>query len=210
MTASINSNTTDDLEVASTFGFPSSGALICGQEFMTYTGTTPSTFTGLTRGAAGSNGASHAVNAFVGAAQVTAANVAQTVLLNTVDVFNAGIVLNPVTGAITLTAAGVYSFAVRVQAACAGNSADDLEVWFAVNGTPVPESTSRVTVPAIHGGVVGAAIASVILLAAFSPGDVVTLQWTTNDGTVAITSYGSSVTPHPTCSGIVVTVCKLQ
>ncbi|MBT9168445.1 MAG: hypothetical protein DDT19_01790 [Syntrophomonadaceae bacterium] len=51
--------------VVSTTGYPSAGTLLIGSEAMTYTGTTATTFTGLTRGALGTTAATHALGATV-------------------------------------------------------------------------------------------------------------------------------------------------
>jgi len=210
LTAQINSNSTGPLLVASTTGFPSSGSLIVGQEIISYTGTTPTSFTGLTRGVAGSNGAVHAVNTYVAASQVTPANVVATVRIDTTDVPNAGITLNPATGEVTIANAGVYNVMFSIQAACAGNAPDDIEIWFVVNGTAIPASASRITCPAIHGGVVGAIIAAVNIFYNFSAGDILTLGWTTNNGTVVITSYPQVVaTGIPSSPGVILTVNQI-
>ena len=53
--------------VASTSGFPSSGTLLIDAEQISYSGTTSTTFTGLTRGANSTTAASHSSGAKVGA-----------------------------------------------------------------------------------------------------------------------------------------------
>ena len=206
-TVQINSNSTGPFYVNSTAGFASSGYLICGQEIIGYTSTTSTAFLGLTRGVAGSNGAVHAVNSWVAASQVTPANVVKTVVVDIVDVYNAGITLNTATNEITIVNAGVYNVMFSIQAACAGNAPDDIEIWFVVNGTAVPASASRITVPSSHAGVVGAGLAAVNIFYNFTAGDKLTLAWTTNQGTVVITSYPQVVaTGIPSSPGIILTV----
>jgi len=53
------------LTVASTAGYPSSGVIAVDGELMLYTGTTGTTFTGLTRGASGTTAAAHSAGAYV-------------------------------------------------------------------------------------------------------------------------------------------------
>ena len=47
------------LTVDTTAGFPTSGTLLIGTEQITYTGTTSTTFTGITRGANSTTAAAH-------------------------------------------------------------------------------------------------------------------------------------------------------
>ena len=53
------------ITVSGTGGFPGSGTLLIDSERVSYTGTTPTTFTGVTRGAAGTIPATHANGAAV-------------------------------------------------------------------------------------------------------------------------------------------------
>lgn len=50
------------VNVVSTTGFPTAGAISIGAEIIFYTGTTPTSFTGCTRGADGTSAAAHALN----------------------------------------------------------------------------------------------------------------------------------------------------
>jgi MYXO-CTERM domain-containing protein len=58
-------DTTTIIPVASTAGFPTSGAIQIGDEIITYTGIEGNTFTGATRGAAGTTAAAHSAGAAV-------------------------------------------------------------------------------------------------------------------------------------------------
>ena len=70
LTNSINSNSTLPIVVGSTAGFSDSGYIRMQKEIIQYTGKTATTFTGITRGQAGSNGATHAAGVGVSQAQV--------------------------------------------------------------------------------------------------------------------------------------------
>ena len=209
LTAQINSNSTGPLLVADTTGFRSSGYLICGEEIIAYSGKTATSFTGLTRGVAGSNGAVHPINSWVAQSQVTPANVPATVIVDVTDVSN-GITLNTSTYEMTIVNAGTYNCMFSVQGACAGNAPDDVVVWFVVDGTAVPASASYMTIPAIHANQVGSSIMAVNIFYTFTAGQKLTLVWTSIGGTSVITSYPRVVsTGIPSTPGVIVTVNQI-
>lgn len=75
--------TTDtSVQVMSTTPFPSSGFIVIGTETIQYTGITPTSFTGLTRGALGTVAASHAIGAGVFRAASTTATTLQFGILS--------------------------------------------------------------------------------------------------------------------------------
>ena len=209
LTADINSNTTDPLAVASTTGFPSSGSLIVELEIISYTGKTATTFTGITRGVAGSNSSSHSSGTAVAAAQVTPAGVPKTVLMDITDL-SSGVTLNASTGEVTIVNAGTYNCQFSVQTANAGNTADNVVVWFVVDGTAVPSTASYSTISAIHAGQPGASIMTVNIFYTFTAGQKLTLKWTTVGGTSVITSYPRNIaTGVPASPGVILTVNRI-
>lgn len=207
LTAGINSNTTDPIAVVSTAGFGPSGYIVIGVEVIAYTGKTATTFTGITRGVAGSNGTTHALGAGVAQTQVTPAGVVAQVLLDEADIEN-NVTLDPVTGNVTVGSAGTYNLQFSVQTECFGNAPDDTVVWFAVNGNAIPKSASYGTVQQVHAGVPGRLILTVNLFQTLNAGDVVALEWTTLGGTTTI----SSVPPSgsiPQSPGVIFTVNRV-
>lgn len=208
LTASINSNTTDPIAVASTAGFANSGYIRIGTEIIQYTGKTATTFTGITRDQAGSNGSTHNTGVGVGAAQVTSAGVPATILIESTSLSN-GVSLNPTTGEVTVANEGLYNCQFSVQTECFGNSPDDTVIWFAVNGTSVPLSSSYNTVPSTHGGHPGGSIITVNLFLDLSANDVITLKWTSLAGTSAITTVPSVNASIPASPGVIFTVNRI-
>lgn len=71
LSSGINESATT-IPVLSTTGFPDAGRIRIGNEFITYTGLTATTFTGATRGADGSTAATHASGAIVTEANTVA------------------------------------------------------------------------------------------------------------------------------------------
>lgn len=208
LTADINSNSTDPIPVVSTSGFGTSGYIAIGTEVIAYTGITATTFTGITRGVAGSNGSTHDTGDGVGQAQVTPANVVKQVLLDVTDISN-NVTLDPATGNVTVGGTGTYNLQYSVQLECFGNAPDDAAVWFVINGNVVPKSNSYGTVQQIHAGVPGRLILTVNIFAELNAGDVVALQWTTLGGTVTISSVPPVNGIIPLSPGVIFTVNRI-
>ncbi len=208
LTASMNSNTTLPIQVVDTTGFNTPGYLRIGTEIIGYTGKTATTFTGITRGLAGSNGANHSIGAGVSQAQITAAGVATQVLLDETDLSN-GVTLNPLTGDVTVANAGVYNIQFSVQIENFSNDVADTSVWFRVNGNDIPKSSSYMTTASIHGGAPGATIMTVNIFYTCAANDVLSLAWTSVLGKTAITSIPPVGSTIPQAPGVIFTVNKI-
>jgi len=208
LTAGMNSNTTNPIQVVDTTGFNVPGYIRIGAEIIAYTGISGNTFTGITRGVAGSNGANHSIGAGVAQAQYTAAGVPAKVLLDVTDLSN-GVTLNPLTGDVTIANAGVYNLQFSTQFENFSNDVEDAIMWFTLNGNDVPKSASYITTPTIHGGTPGATLMTVNLFLALSAGDVVALEWTSNQGKTAITSIPPVGSTIPQSPGVIFTVNKI-
>lgn len=208
LTASMNSNTTLPIQVVDTTGFNTPGYLRIGTEIIGYTGKTATTFTGITRGLAGSNGANHSIGAGVSQAQITAAGVPTQVLLDETDLSN-GVTLNPLTGDVTVANAGVYNIQFSVQIENFSNDVADTVVWFRVNGNDIPKSASHMTTATIHGGTPGATIMTVNIFYTCAANDVLSLGWTSVLGKTAITSIPPVGSTIPQTPGVIFTVNKI-
>lgn len=208
LTADINSNSTTPIAVASTAGFPNSGDIRIGAEVIKYTGKTATTFTGITRGQAGSNGATHNSGVGVGAAQVTTAGVTANVLIDNV-VMEDGVSLNTSTGAVTVLNTGRYNFQFSVQSECYGNDVDDTVVWFALNGVTIPKTASYCTVQGTHGGRPGSNVLTVNVFLDLVANDVISLKWTSLGGTSTITTIPAVNADIPVSPGVILTVNRV-
>jgi hypothetical protein len=205
---SINSNTTAPIAVTSTAGWPATGALLIGQEIISYTGISGNTFTGITRAVAGSNAATHSTGSTIGFAQVAAANTATTMILDQTDLSN-GVSVNA-SHEVIIANAGVYNCQFSVQTLCADNAPDDIAVWFVVDGTNIPSSASYVTTQQIHAGHNGAAIMTVNIFYQFTAGQRLTLKWVTLAGTSVVASYPSVLSPAiPASPSVIFTVNQI-
>ena len=89
LSANITNVSTTPIQVASTDGFLSAGALMIGTELISYTGKTSTTFTGITRGVYGSTKAAHTAGVYVSEAQpVPSSTTALTIAFTYTDVAN--------------------------------------------------------------------------------------------------------------------------
>lgn len=208
LTAGINSNSTAPIAVASTAAFANSGYIRIGAEVIRYTGKTATTFTGITRGQAGSNGSNHSNGDGVGAAQVVAAGTSATVLIDTVVMQN-GMSLNTSTGEVTLQHSGRYNFQFSVQSECYGNDVDDTVVWFALNGNTINNTASYSTIQGTHGGRPGSNVITVNVFLDLAANDVISLKWASLGGTTAITTIPPVNSIIPTSPGVILTVNRV-
>ena len=204
-------NVQTTLPVVSTAGFSTAGAVIIGAELITYTGITATSFTGCTRGAAGSPNKSHSSGAAVSGAQVAVANTPTVVQLNTQDLSN-GVTLNALNSEINVAIAGTYNFAFSGQLnnSTAGQSL--VAIWFAVNGTNVPNTTSWVTIASRENeSTPASALMAANVFLALNANDKVTLKWLSVDGHGSIVTYPASASPlYPAAPAMILTVNQVS
>lgn len=207
LTSTVTNNSTTPLPVESTSGFYTSGYLIIGDEIISYTGVTPTSFTGITRAVSGSNSHQHPAGSPVGTAQTAPAGVPSDVRFDVTNI-SSGVTLNSSNGALTCVSAGTYNFQFSLQLANFGNSPDDFIVWFLRNDVAVPASASYATVPSIHAGIPGSNIITVNIFHAMNAGDTMRMKFASIGGTSVITSYPPSyhLEGVPQSPGVIFTV----
>lgn len=207
LSANMTNVSTTPIQVASTAGFLSAGALIIDSELIKYTGKTATTFTGITRGAYGSSQASHTTGVYVAEAQPVPSSTTELVVsLTTTDTAN-GIDLDPTDiTKVVATVAGYYNIQFSVQLLTFDSSIDDVTLWFRQNGVDVPYSAGIVSIPAIHGGKPGAAIVSWNLVMALNAGDYFQLVMASESGNTVAATYPPGTAPvHPASPSIIIT-----
>jgi hypothetical protein len=204
-------NVQTTIPVVTTSGFSSTGAIFIDAELITYTGITATTFTGCTRGAAGSPNKSHNSGASVNGAQVAVANTPTVVQLNTQDLSN-GVTLNTTTSEVTVAITGKYNFAFSGQLnnSTAGQSL--VAIWFAVNGTNVANSTSWVTIASRENeSTPASALMAANVFLSLNANDVVTMRWLSVDGHGSIVTYPASASPlYPAAPAMILTVNQVS
>jgi hypothetical protein len=199
------------INVVSTTGFSSVGALIIGAELVTYTGITATSFTGCTRGAAGSSNKAHAVGVAVNGAQVATANTSTLLQLNTTTASN-GVTLNTTNQQISVAVAGTYNFAFSAQLNNSATGQSLLVIWFAVDGVDVPASASWATIASRENDSTPASfIMTANIFLALTATNKVTMKWLSVDGHGALVTYPASVSPtYPAAPAVILTVNQVS
>jgi hypothetical protein len=207
LAVSLTNTSTTPIQVASTAGFLSAGALIIDSELIEYTGKTATTFTGITRGAYGSSKASHTAGVYVAEAQPVPSSTTELVVsLTATDTAN-GIDLDPTDiTKVVAAVAGYYNIQFSAQLLTFDSSIDNVTLWFRQNGVDVPYSAGIVSIPAIHGGKPGAAIVSWNLVMALNAGDYFQLIMASESGNTVAATYPPGTAPvHPASPSIILT-----
>lgn len=204
-------NVQTTIPVATTTGFSSVGAVIIESELITYTGITATSFTGCTRGAAGSPNKSHTSGSAVNGAQVAVANTPTLLQLNTQDLSN-GVTLNTTNSQINVAVAGTYNFAFSGQLNNSTAGQTLLAIWFAVNGTNVANTASWVTIASRENDSTPAsALMAANVFLALNANDKVTMRWLSVDGHGSIVTYPASASPlYPAAPAMILTVNQVS
>jgi hypothetical protein len=207
LAVSLTNTSTTPIQVASTAGFLSAGALIIGSELIKYTGKTATTFTGITRGAYGSTKASHTAGVYVAEAQPVPSSTTELVVSLTATDTTNGIDLDPTDiTKVVAAVAGYYNIQFSAQLLTFDSSIDNVTLWFRQNGVDVPYSAGIVSIPAIHGGKPGAAIVSWNLVMALNAGDYFQLIIASESGNTVAATYPPGTAPvHPASPSIILT-----
>ena len=198
-------NSVTTITVVSTTGFPTAGQIRIQSEVITYTGTTPTTFTGCTRGARGSTNTAHSTGVAVTKIQSPVANTAVPMYLNTTDFSNTVTIVD--TTKITAANAGVYNLQWSGQFNNSDTTEHDLSVWLRINGVDVVGSTGFVAVVGSHGGTDGHSIVGWNYYIQLNAGQYVEIWWSTTNEKLTLECYGPSTGPtRPSTASVVATL----
>lgn len=204
-------NVQTTIPVVSTTGFSNAGSIIIEAELITYTGITATSFTGCTRGAAGSPNKAHNSGQAVNGAQVATANTSTTLQLNTVTASN-GVTLNTTTSEISVAIGGTYNFAFSAQLNNSTAGQTLLVIWFSVDGVDVPASASWATIASRENDTTpAAALMSANIFLALSSSNKVTMKWLSVDGHGSLVTYPAKVSPtYPAAPAVILTVNQVS
>jgi hypothetical protein len=138
----------------------------------------------------------------------TAANTttAYSVNFNTTDYSN-GVTLSN-SSRLNVKNYGIYNIQFSLQYKNTTNDTQDVDVWFAKNGTNVDNSNSRFAMPARKSsGDPSHLIAAMNFFIELQANDYVELKWRVSDTGVSLEQYGTSTSPtRPTVPSAIVTV----
>jgi len=198
-------NSVTTITVVSTTGFPTAGQIRIASEVITYTGVTPTTFTGCTRGARGSANVAHSTGVAVTKIQSPVANTAVPMYVNTTDFSNDVSVVD--TTKITAANAGIYNLQWSGQFNNSDTTEHDLSVWLRINGVDVVGSTGFVAVVSSHGGTDGHSIVGWNYYIQLNAGQYVEIWWSTTNQKLTLECYGPSTGPtRPSTASVVATL----
>lgn len=199
------------IPVVSTTNFSATGSIIIESEIITYTGITSTSFTGCTRGVAGSSNSSHNSGIGVSSAQITAANTPTTLQINTTDLSN-GVTLNTTTSTLSVAINGTYNIQYSAQLFNGTVNQDLVNIWYDLDGAPVAASGSWGTIPPRkNSNTPGSSIITVNLFLNLTTSSALRLRWLSVDGTGVIATYPPSASPlYPAAPGVILTVNQVS
>lgn len=206
LTTGISNTSTADIQVAATADFPAPGWFLIGSEIIRYTGKTPTTFTGITRGVFSTTNTSHSAGAAISEVQgVTSPTSYGTVLLNYTDYSN-GVRTGDSGAKVYFDNAGVYNIQISAQLLNFTTSTDNVTMWFTLNDTDIPYSASIEEVGSKHGSGPGASILTYNILQEVTAGDFISLRWSSNSGNTVVATYPAGTSPtHPVSPALIFT-----
>lgn len=207
LTASMTNTSTAAIQVVSTAGFLSSGAILIDNEIIKYTGKTATTFTGITRGAYSSSTSAHSIGAYVSEIQpVPSPTTALTVTMTATDTSNQVALDATDKTKIVFAIAGYYNIQFSIQILSYDSQLDNVTLWFRQNGVDVANSAGIVSVPAIHAGKPGAAIISWNIVLPLAANDYIQLLMGSESGNSVAATYPPGTAPvHPSSPSIILT-----
>ena len=108
---------------------------------------------------------------------------------------------------LTVKSYGIYNIQFSVQLVNTDSSIHDMDIWFRKNGTNVPASNSRYSVPNSHGGVDGHTIAALNYYIELDANDYVEIMWATDDTAVSIQQLPTRTSPDtPSTPSVIATM----
>ena len=108
---------------------------------------------------------------------------------------------------ITMDYAGIYNLQFSFQFVNTDTQIHDTDVWFRKNGTDIPNSNSRFSVPNSHGGVDGHLIAALNFFVDMDPGDFMEIMWHTDSTQTSLQQLPTAASPtRPATPSAIVTV----
>ena len=202
-----NPTSTAAIQVTSTADFASSGYIIIGEEIISYTTKTATTFDGtITRGVFSTTKSSHAIGTPVSEAAATTAGGSAAALIDTVVVSNEITCTTP-DSKVYFTKAGIYNIQFSAQLLNYTTSDDNVTIWFKKNGNNIDNSASIEQVNPKHGTSPGAVILALNFVDSFAAGDYVELWWASDSGTTVLATFPPGTSPvHPASPSLILTV----
>jgi hypothetical protein len=141
-------------------------------------------------------------------------NTPYSITLNNTDPESSGV--SVVSGSrVTFGATGVYSLTFSIQFRNSDSQIHDVNVWLRKNNSgsigDLPDSDTKLSVTAKHGGVDGFQLMTVNFVYKLLAGDFIELIWSTTDTHVTIDSSPAGTTPiSPSIPGVILTATQVM
>lgn len=133
------------------------------------------------------------------------ANVVNTILIRQVD-SQAGVSIVD-NSKVTFAVAGVYNIQFSFQLTKTDSGSDDIDIWFAKNGTDIAYSNTRVTLSGNN----AKAAASWNFMTAFNAGDYIQMRWSSPDATIALQAIAPMTGPvRPGIPSVILTASQVR
>lgn len=108
---------------------------------------------------------------------------------------------------LTVKSYGIYNIQFSFQFANTDTQIQDVDIWFAKNGTNIANSNSRFSIPNSHGGTDGHLIAAMNFWVELSANDYVEIMWRTSSTAVSIQQIPATTSPtRPATPSAIVTM----
>lgn len=109
---------------------------------------------------------------------------------------------------ITFSSPGIYNIAFSVQVTCNTPQAHLFYLWLCLNGSPVANTNSVVTIHGTHGGNNGHSVAAWNFLVQVSASDVAQLCWSANSTAIAVETIPSPAAGVPVSPAAILSVTQ--
>ena len=130
---------------------------------------------------------------------------AYSMTFNTTDYSNGVSVVS--NSRMTVKNYGIYNLQFSAQLVNTDTSIHDIDIWFRKNGTNIPASNSRYSVPNSHGGVDGSLIAALNYYIELNANDYVEIMWATDNTAVSIQQLATRTSPDtPSTPSVIATM----
>jgi len=141
--------------------------------------------------------------------QTAAAATPTAITFNTTD-YSTGIALGTPTSRVVISKAGNYNVQFSIQGDNPDTFADNITVWFRINGVDVTDSAGISAIPGKHGLLHGALVFGWNQLLTFSANDYFEMYWTTDSGNSSLITYAAGISPaHPLSPSVAISITPL-
>jgi len=106
---------------------------------------------------------------------------------------------------------GLYNLQFSAQFVSSDSSIHDIDVWFRKNGTNIPNSNSRYSVPNKHGSINGHLITALNFFVALEKNDYLEIMWKTDNTGISLETLPAGTSPtRPAIPSVIATLSYLS